>query len=454
MRPAASRRVRGGSRRSRRRAVARREQAVQQRAAARHRLRVRLSELPRGLPRHPGRRRRAAPLTRRRYPPLVHTRLHRGAAWISSTLSRPSAGSWISPVWPSWSSAPWCPSRWRCGDSSRGSLPAGSEPLSVYRSYRQLLGRSILLGLELLVAADIIRTVAVTPTFESVGVLAIIVLIRTFLSFSLELEITGRWPWQKQPAGDAGGCAGGAGVTRDGYRSLARRRRNCPAGHHGPAVDGRGLPALAHSSARRGRRSCRPGWCRTSFDGSAWVGLIGFRMQGAGLGRGPAIPYFGSFNEINVRLYSREPDGTRGVVFLSLDASRLAVVLAARAAGIPYVWSRDRFRAANRADPSTGILGTPFPGRCAERLRGRSGVRRRSHRPAVRPPHGPVRPAHPFPRQDALRSEYPQPVAAVPGPGHGAGGSAHRGNGHHGVRSRPSRCCSPRASGRSLAGHG
>ncbi|MET1020813.1 MAG: DUF1622 domain-containing protein [Arthrobacter sp.] len=79
----------------------------------------------------------------------------------------------------------------------------GSEPLSVYRSYRQLLGRSILLGLELLVAADIVRTVAVAPTFESVGVLAIIVLIRTFLSFSLELEITGRWPWQKQPEGAA-----------------------------------------------------------------------------------------------------------------------------------------------------------------------------------------------------------------------------------------------------------
>jgi uncharacterized membrane protein len=79
-------------------------------------------------------------------------------------------------------------------------LPAGSEKLTVYRSYRQLLGRSILLGLELLVAADIIRTVAVTPTFESVGVLAIIVLIRTFLSFSLELEITGRWPWHKEPS--------------------------------------------------------------------------------------------------------------------------------------------------------------------------------------------------------------------------------------------------------------
>ncbi len=72
------------------------------------------------------------------------------------------------------------------------------EP-GAYRSYRRLLGRSILLGLEFLVAADIIRTVAVAPTFRSVGVLAVIVVIRTFLSFSLELEITGRWPWQKQP---------------------------------------------------------------------------------------------------------------------------------------------------------------------------------------------------------------------------------------------------------------
>ena len=67
----------------------------------------------------------------------------------------------------------------------------------VYEQYRRLLGRSILLGLEFLVAADIIRTVAVDPTFASVGVLALIVIIRTFLSFTLELEITGRWPWQK-----------------------------------------------------------------------------------------------------------------------------------------------------------------------------------------------------------------------------------------------------------------
>jgi uncharacterized membrane protein len=66
-----------------------------------------------------------------------------------------------------------------------------------YRSYRKHLGRAILLGLEFLVAADIIGTVAVEPTFQNVGVLGAIVLIRTFLSFALELEIEGRWPWQK-----------------------------------------------------------------------------------------------------------------------------------------------------------------------------------------------------------------------------------------------------------------
>jgi uncharacterized protein len=96
-----------------------------------------------------------------------------------------------------------------------------------------------------------------------------------------------------------------------------------------------------------------PGVAPDVFDGSAWAGLIGFRMQRAGLGRGPGVPYFGSFNEINVRLYSRESDGTRGVVFRSLDASRLAVVLAARAAGIPYVWSRASLLGAASLD-STG----------------------------------------------------------------------------------------------------
>jgi uncharacterized membrane protein len=66
-----------------------------------------------------------------------------------------------------------------------------------YRGYRQGLGRTLLLGLEFLVAADIIRTVAIAPTFTSVGVLGVIVLIRTFLSWSLELELEGRWPWQQ-----------------------------------------------------------------------------------------------------------------------------------------------------------------------------------------------------------------------------------------------------------------
>ena len=67
--------------------------------------------------------------------------------------------------------------------------------------FRSSLGRSILLGLEFLVAADIINTVAVEPTIQSLLVLAGIVLIRTFLSFSLEVEIDGRWPWQKSAAG-------------------------------------------------------------------------------------------------------------------------------------------------------------------------------------------------------------------------------------------------------------
>jgi uncharacterized membrane protein len=75
----------------------------------------------------------------------------------------------------------------------------GQRPL--YRPYRESLGRSILLGLELLVAGDIIRTVAVHPTLQSLAVLGGIVLIRTFLSFSLEVEISGRWPWQKPVTG-------------------------------------------------------------------------------------------------------------------------------------------------------------------------------------------------------------------------------------------------------------
>lgn len=64
-------------------------------------------------------------------------------------------------------------------------------------TYRHGIIRSILVGLDLLVAADIINTVAVDFSFHAVGILAVIVLIRTFLSFTLEVEMTGHWPWQK-----------------------------------------------------------------------------------------------------------------------------------------------------------------------------------------------------------------------------------------------------------------
>ena len=66
-----------------------------------------------------------------------------------------------------------------------------------YPAYRSDLGRSILLGLELLVAADIVGTVVVDPTFENLGVLSIIVVIRIALSFALEVEINGHWPWRQ-----------------------------------------------------------------------------------------------------------------------------------------------------------------------------------------------------------------------------------------------------------------
>jgi uncharacterized membrane protein len=69
-----------------------------------------------------------------------------------------------------------------------------------YHELRADLGRAILLGLEFLVIADIIGTVAVEPTLQNLGVLAGIVVIRTLLSFALELEVSGRWPWQREPA--------------------------------------------------------------------------------------------------------------------------------------------------------------------------------------------------------------------------------------------------------------
>ena len=72
----------------------------------------------------------------------------------------------------------------------------GTDLHEAYRDFREGFGRSLLLGLDLLVAADIILTVALDLSFESLGMLGLLVLIRTFLHFILEVEITGRWPWQ------------------------------------------------------------------------------------------------------------------------------------------------------------------------------------------------------------------------------------------------------------------
>ena len=78
-------------------------------------------------------------------------------------------------------------------------LPAGSADR--YRTLRVDLGRAILLGLEFLIAGDIIRSVVVDPNFTNVAVLGLIVVVRTFLSMTLQLEVEGRWPWQRRADG-------------------------------------------------------------------------------------------------------------------------------------------------------------------------------------------------------------------------------------------------------------
>ncbi len=84
-------------------------------------------------------------------------------------------------------------------------VPGATPGDGPYRRFRHDVGRAILLGLELMVAGDIIRTVAVEPTLESLAVLGGIVLIRTFLSVSLEVELEGRWPWRHAREGGGAG---------------------------------------------------------------------------------------------------------------------------------------------------------------------------------------------------------------------------------------------------------
>ena len=84
--------------------------------------------------------------------------------------------------------------------AAQGLVTLRRHDVDTYRRFRQQLGRSVLLGLELLVAGDIIRTVAISPTLRSVGVLGAIVVIRTFLSVALQVETEARWPWQPRDA--------------------------------------------------------------------------------------------------------------------------------------------------------------------------------------------------------------------------------------------------------------
>ena len=83
---------------------------------------------------------------------------------------------------------------------SRGTMRYLFRPgtQGAYESYKLRLGKALLLGLEFLVAADVVRTVTLRPTLNNVAVLGLLVFIRTFLSWSLVVEIEGRWPWQAQ----------------------------------------------------------------------------------------------------------------------------------------------------------------------------------------------------------------------------------------------------------------
>jgi uncharacterized protein YqjF (DUF2071 family) len=82
-----------------------------------------------------------------------------------------------------------------------------------------------------------------------------------------------------------------------------------------------------------------------TLHGVTQVGLIAFHMERIGIGRTPGLPYLGTFAETNVRLYTVDGVGRRGVFFLSLDATRLLPVLVGRALGVPYSWARMRIGA-------------------------------------------------------------------------------------------------------------
>lgn len=105
-----------------------------------------------------------------------------------------------------------------------------------------------------------------------------------------------------------------------------------------------------------------PGTRPDEFDGTSWVGLIAFHLSSFTVRPGVPLPYVGTFPEINVRLYSVDDFGRRGVVFLSLDAARLAAVLGARAGlRLPYQWSSMRIRVDETVEYSSRRLAPPHP---------------------------------------------------------------------------------------------
>lgn len=104
---------------------------------------------------------------------------------------------------------------------------------AAYRSLRELLGGALLIALEILVAADLVSTVAVSPTLENISVLGLIVLIRTFLSFSLETEIEGVFPWRRSqtvPRRDSSGAGDASGSENRLPGALERSGATAP--HH------------------------------------------------------------------------------------------------------------------------------------------------------------------------------------------------------------------------------
>ena len=135
--------------------------------------------------------------------------------------------------------------------------PPGS-PRQAYTVLRQAFGGTLLLALEVLVAADLIRTVAVSPTLDNVLVLGLIVLIRTFLSFSLEVEIDGTLPWRRA------GASGAATIKQAAQTALgATRREKDPGGRElPPLVRDKGIELSRTSAGDSPRAKLSAAWNR------------------------------------------------------------------------------------------------------------------------------------------------------------------------------------------------